>query len=273
MKSREWIRYLILILFSIFILLPIVWMIMTSLKYFRDIITTKVIFTPTLVNYKNVFLENNEFLMLFRNSLIVSLASMLLCMAIGTLGAYSLSRFKWKGYVPKILLGWVVVIQTIPSITMAIPLYFLASRFNMLDTKFLLTLTYSIINLPLVLWLMISAFNQLPIEIEEAAKIDGASAWLTFSKIMLPLSRPILVTGALFTFIFSWKEFLMALMLTSSPNAMPITVGISGFVQSYDVQYGNMAAASTLGSLPGILLAILAQQHIVKGITSGSLKS
>jgi multiple sugar transport system permease protein len=271
-RAGNVIRNIVITFFSIFILAPIMWMILTSVKYFRDIITSKILFSPTLYNYHTLFTENKQFLILFRNSLIISFFAMLVCVFVGSLGAYGLSRFKWKRIVPHVLLGWVVVIQTIPSITIALPLYFLASKLNLLDTKLMMVLTYSLINLPFVLWLMISSFQQIPLEIEEAAKIDGASAWQTFFQVLLPLSKTILVTGALFTFIFSWNEFLMALNLTSTPNAMTLTVGISGFIQSYDIQYGNMAAASTLGALPGILLAVFAQRYIVSGITAGSVK-
>jgi len=272
-KRGNFSKHIFLNVMSLFILVPIIWMVMTSLKYFRDIITRKIIFTPTLYNYHTILVEDDKFLLLFKNSLIISFFTMIICVFIGSLGGYSLSKYKWKSIVPNVLLGWVVVIQTIPAITIAIPLYSIATKLNLLDTKVMMVLTYSLINLPFVLWLMISSFQQIPKEIEEAALIDGASGWKIFSKIMLPLTKPVLVTGALFTFVLSWKEFLMALCLTSTPRAMTLTVGIAGFIQSYDIQYGNMTAAATLGAIPGIFLAILAQRYIISGITSGSVKA
>lgn len=119
---------------------------------------------------------------------------------------------------------------------------------------------------------MSSNFGQVPVEIEESGFIDGASRYTIFTQLILPLTVPILLTGALLTFIFVWKEFLIALSLTSTPVAMTLNVKIAGFIQSYSVKYGEMAAAATLGAIPGILLCIFTQKYIVSGITQGSVK-
>ncbi|MFH1938877.1 MAG: carbohydrate ABC transporter permease [bacterium] len=274
MKKRinNYFTHFILCIASIFILVPIVWMFMTSFKYFKDIVSAKIIFKPTLFNYYNLFFEDKGFLLFFKNSIIIAFFSMLLCVFIGTLGAYGLSRFKWSNCIPLILLGWVVVVQTIPGITLVIPLYSIGMEMNILDTKLFMILINTILNIPLMLWLMMSFFKQIPDEIEEAALMDGASSWIIFVKIMLPLTKPAVIAGGLMTFIFSWKEFLMALNLTSTLNAMPLTVRIARFIQSYNVQYGNVAAAATLGAIPAILLAVFAQRYITSGITSGAVK-
>jgi len=271
-KKVEYLYHLVLILPVILALTPIVWTFLTSIKYFKDIVSNRFAFTPTVYNYVNLFTEDDKFIKMFTNSVIVSLLATLVCLAITTLASYSLSRFKWNKTFVRILFGWTIAIESMPAIAIVIPIFMAANTFNLIDTKGLLVLVYSFLNLPFTLMLMYSFFRQVPKEIEESALIDGAREWTLFLKIMFPLTKPILLTAALFTFILSWKDFIMALNLTSTPKAMTLNVKISAFIQSYSIQYGNMAAAAVIGAIPGLLFAIFAQKYIVAGILSGAIK-
>jgi len=271
-KKVEYLYHLVLILPVILALAPIVWTFLTSIKYFKDIVSNRFAFTPTVYNYVSLFTEDDKFIKMFTNSVIVSLLATLVCLAITTLASYSLSRFKWNKTFVRILFGWTIAIESMPAIAIVIPIFMAANTFNLIDTKGLLVLVYSFLNLPFTLMLMYSFFKQVPKEIEESALIDGAREWTLFLKIMFPLTKPILLTAALFTLILSWKDFIMALNLTSTPKAMTLNVKISAFIQSYSIQYGNMAAAAVIGAIPGLLFAILAQKYIVAGILSGAIK-
>ncbi len=253
-------------------LVPVLWTFTTSLKYFKDIVSNRFSFTPTLYNFVTLFTEDEHFPSMFSNSLIISAGATLVCLSVAVLGSYGLSRFKWNKLFVRSLFGWAIALETIPAITIVIPIFMAANAFDLIDTKGLLVLVYSLLNLPFTIMLMHSFFKQIPKEIEESALMDGAREWTLFLKIMLPLTKPILLTSALFAFILSWKDFLMALNLTSTPAAMTLNVKISAFIQSYSIQYGGMTAAAVLGAIPGLLFAIFAQRHIVAGILSGAIK-
>ena len=269
---RESLYHFALALPVLLVLIPVAWTFLTSIKYFKDIVSNKFAFTPTLFNFINLFVEDEHFGSMFANSLAVALMSTIVCLIVTTLGSYSLSRFKWNKTFVRFLFGWSIAIETIPAITIVIPIFMAANTFDLIDTKGLLVLVYSLLNLPFTLMLMYSFFNQVPKEIEESALMDGAREWTLFLRIILPLTKPILLTSALFAFILSWKDFLMALNLTSTPNSMTLNVKISAFIQSYSIQYGNMTAAAVLGAVPGLLFAIFAQRYIVAGILSGAIK-
>jgi multiple sugar transport system permease protein len=129
-----------------------------------------------------------------------------------------------------------------------------------------------VLNLPFAIWMLQSFFADIPSELEEAAAIDGCNRMTTFLRIILPLARPGLFATAILTFIFSWKDFLFALTLTSTPAGMTIPVGIATFAQEYSVRYGEMAAAASLAIVPALVFVVFAQRHIVKGLTFGALK-
>ncbi|MCF7943776.1 MAG: carbohydrate ABC transporter permease [Spirochaetia bacterium] len=262
----------VLVIAGITILIPILWLFLSSFKYFKDIITAKLIFTWNLDNYRSLFSNDDSFFRIFLNTVTVSFFSMVLCALLSAFAAYSLVRMPWRRGVSTSLKIILLSLEIIPSITIIIPLYTIGMQFNMIDTRFFLVLIYALFNAPFIFFLMSSNYGQIPAEIEESGFIDGASRLIIFTRLVLPLTIPILMTGALLSFIFVWKEFLLALSLTSTPAAMTINVKIAGFIQSYSVKYGEMAASASLGAIPGILLCIFTQQYIVSGITQGSVK-
>ena len=271
----EWSRvimFTILGIAVIIVLVPIFWLLLSSFKYFRDIVTAKLIFTWNLDNYRELFMKGNHFFKIFFNTITVSLFSMILCVLSSSFASYSLVRLPWNKGISSSLKIILLSLEIIPSITIIIPLYTIGMRLNLIDTKLFLILIYSLFNAPFIFFLMSSNFSQIPSEIEESGFLDGASRFTIFTKLILPLTVPILMTGALLSFIFVWKEFLIALSLTSTPNAMTLNVKIAGFIQSYSVKYGEMSAAASLGAIPGIILCIFTQRYIVSGITQGAIK-
>lgn len=265
--------HLVLILAAIVILGPVAYTFMTSLKLFRDIVSGEWGFDPTWVNYEQLFMgDRTNFIDLTRNSLAVGILTLVVVIGIASLGAYSISRFKWRPIISGLVMGWLLFINMLPPIIFVGPFFIIARTLGVYDTPFSITMAHTILNLPLAFWMMHSFFADVPVELEEAAAIDGCSRFQTFYKIALPIARPGIAATAVLVFIFSWKEFLFALTLSSTPAAMTIPVGIASFAQEYNIRYGEMAAAAFFATLPGLVLVFVAQKHIVKGMTLGALK-
>lgn len=272
-KPRTLLLHGVLMLFALLILAPVVYTFLTSLKLFRDIISGSWSFDPTLRNYEQLFMSNrNNFVDLTRNSLIVGVLTLVVVIVVAALGAYSLSRFKWRRAISGLVMGWLLFVNMLPPIIFVGPYYLIARNLEIYDTAIAIVMAHSILNLPLAFWMLHSFFADVPIELEEAASIDGCSRLQTFLRIVLPIARPGIAATAVLVFVFSWKEFLFALTLSSTPAAMTIPVGIAGFAQEYNVRYGEMAAAAFFATLPALVLVFVAQKHIVKGMTLGALK-
>jgi multiple sugar transport system permease protein len=265
--------HIVLIIVALIILGPVAYTFMTSLKLFRDIISGEWGFAPTIRNYQQLFLSNrNNFKDLTRNSLVVGGLTLLVVLAIASLGAYSLSRFKWRRLISGAVMGWLLFINMLPPIIFVGPFFLIARTLNIYNTPYAIVMAHTILNLPLAFWMLHSFFADVPRELEEAAAIDGCSRWQTFYKIALPIARPGIAATAVLVFVFSWNEFLFALVLSSTTSSMTIPVGIAGFAQEYNTRYGEMAAAAFFSTLPALVLVFLAQKHIVKGMTLGALK-
>jgi multiple sugar transport system permease protein len=272
-RLKSLLLHLVLIVAALIILGPIAYTFMTSLKLQRDIISGQWGFKPTWSNYQQLFVSNrNNFKDLTRNSLEVGLLTMVVVLSIGSLGAYSLSRFKWRRLISALVLGWLLFVNMLPPIIFVGPFYLIATTLNIYNTPYAIAMAHTILNLPLAFWMLYSFFADVPIELEEAAAIDGCTRWQTFYKIALPVARPGIAATAVLVFVFSWNEFLFALVLSSTSASMTIPVGIAGFAQEYNILYGQMAAAAFFATLPALVLVFVAQKYIVKGMTLGALK-
>lgn len=267
------VRTLLMLVVVALTLGPVVYTLLTSLKYLRDVITGSLLFTPTLENYATLFnpTESN-FVRLALNSLVVGLASTLLVVSVGALAAYSLARFRWSPAVKGLVLGWLLFLNMLPAVVFVGAYYLIARSVGVYDTVVAVTAAHVVLNLPLTVFIMQSFFADVPRELEEAAAIDGCSRLMTFWRVVLPITRPGLAAAALLSFVFSWKDFLLALTLTSTPRGNTIPVGIAGFAQEYSIRYGEMAAAAFVAVIPALLIVVFAQRHIVKGLTMGAVK-
>jgi len=272
--SRRWSRvgYVVLALAAFITLAPFVFTFINSIKFYKDITSGTLVFQPTLVNYDRLFFSRQSaFIVNTTNSLVIAVVSTVLVLVIATLGGYSLERFRWPRRFTGILAGWILLFHMIPGVTLVGPFYLLMRSLGLYDRLLGVILSHLVLNLPISLWIVQSFLADLPVELEEAAHIDGASNLGTFLRVVVPLIAPGLAAVAILTFVFSWNEFLFALNLTST-KAATIPVGIAKFAQQYEVRYGEMSAAAFFATLPAVVFLTFAQRQIVKGLTLGALK-
>ncbi|MGH2562443.1 MAG: carbohydrate ABC transporter permease [Thermomicrobiales bacterium] len=253
-------------------LLPFLWIFVTSLKFLRDIRVGGLSFEPTLVNYRRLFSEETQFLSFIGNSLIVAIIATTLAIVTGVPAAYSLARFRWPGVVTAGLLGWILVVHAIPPVTLSAPLFVLVRNLGLYDRLLGLALVHVVLGAPLVVWLMRGFFADLPREIEEASRVDGASRFQTFMQVALPLVGPGVATAGMLAFMVSWNEFLFAVTLTASTDSQTIPVGLSLQAQEYVVRYGLMSAGAVVATVPAILFVAFGQRRLIQGLTLGALK-
>ena len=252
------------------ILFPPVVLFLTSIKTELDALSfpPKWVFKPTQENYTAIF-KFSPFGRYLLNSLIVASLNTGVVLVLGSLAAYSLARFRFKG--ADNLAFWILSIRMMPPVAAIIPIYIIMRNLRLLDTPWSLVITYLTFNLPFAVWMMRSFFREIPREIEESALVDGCSIFRSFRNIALPLVAPGLAATGILTFIFSWNEFLFALILTGS-KAVTLPVGITGYMKETGINWGYMTAGGALALIPVIVFTILVQKHLVKGLTMGALK-
>jgi multiple sugar transport system permease protein len=248
-------------------LFPLIWIVMCSLKTQQQIISIppEWIFKPTLENYKSVFVEN-DFGFFLMNSSIIAFFSTLLSLVIGLPAAYTISRYNQKK------LGvFLLVARLMPGIAFLIPWYIAFSKLRLTDTYFALITSHMLVSLPLVVWIMTSFIDDLPYELEEAAKVDGCTVTKTFLKIILPLSTPGVVTASTLSFIFSWNNFMFSLTLSAS-RTKTLPIAIYNFVSYAEISWGKVMAAAVVIIAPAILLTMIFQKYVIQGLTAGATK-
>lgn len=253
-------------------LCPYLYLASSAFKPGREVIEIPARFFPSkfsLQNFQNLFSQLSVAKDIL-NSLLTATCSMLIAVLLGSLAAYAIAR-SGGTKLSAILIAMVLCIKMIPISSITVPIYNMICRMGLYDKQIALIIVYSAINIPFVIWMMINFYESIPITLDEAAFIDGASNLQTFTKIILPLSVPGLATAAIFTFFMAWNDFLVALLMTSV-NAQTFTVGLSGFLSAYSLDLGPMCAGSFLFSFPVIILSIFAQKFIVRGMTSGAVK-
>jgi multiple sugar transport system permease protein len=273
------VRYTLVIALLIFFLFPIYWMISTSFKPPPDILTRppKWTFEPTLGNYIYAFEEAN-FAMFIKNSLIVSLLSTTLVIVLGCLASYSFARYNpGAGH----LMFFILTTRMMPAIAVIIPFFVIfrevgksaigEALFLGLDKPGTLVVCYTVFNLPLAIWLLHSFFQDIPVELEDSARLDGYSRLQVLWRVVLPLAAPGIAVTAIFCLIFSWNEFLFAFLLTRDV-ARTITVGVAGFWTQRGILWGPLSAAATVCVFPMLIFALLLQRYIVRGLTFGAVR-
>ncbi|QEN85221.1 carbohydrate ABC transporter permease [Labrys sp. KNU-23] len=262
--------YLLIGIVLIVFMIPIYLILVSSLKQPVDMFSQppKFIFTPTLQNYYDLF-TIRPFHLQILNSLMVALGSTAFSLVVGSLAAYAISRIKNK-WINDVAF-WILSMRMFPPITVVVPYYIIFKTIGLLDTPLALIIVYSTFNIPLTVWLMKGFFDEVPEALEEAAQVDGHGVITTFLRVTLPLTAPGLAVSAVFCFIFSWNEFLFALMLTGS-KAQTVTVAVMSFWSSDAVQWGRIMAGSFIVLIPGMIFVLTCQRWLVKGLTMGSVK-
>ncbi|WP_171180167.1 carbohydrate ABC transporter permease [Ruegeria sp. HKCCD8929] len=226
------------------------------------------LFTPTLEHYESLF-GMRPFAKFMLNSLVVSFGSTAFSLTFGTLAAYAISRIRHKRM--NDVAFWILSMRMFPPIAVVVPYYIIFKTVGLLDTPLALIIVYSTANIPLTVWLMKGFFDEVPMALEEAAAVDGYGLFETFWRITLPLAAPGLAVSAVFCFVFSWNEFLFALMLTGS-EAQTVTVAVMSFWSSDAVQWGRIMAGSFIILIPGVIFVLTCQRWLVRGLTMGSVK-
>jgi multiple sugar transport system permease protein len=264
------VRFVGLALFLAFVLLPLYWMVMTSIKPTSDYLTVPPVWfpkEPTLVHYTAALFSYRGLQGLI-NSLIIASASTVLSTALGTMMAYSLARFNTGG---QHLAFWVLSQRFLPPVAIILPVFLLFRNWGLYDTHHGLILIYTLMTLPLTVWMMYAYFRQLPRSLEEAALVDGLSRWQALWIVAVPLAAPGMVAAAVFCFIAVWTEFFFALILTSR-YAFTLPTIFRAFLGFQGAQYGEAAALAATSLLPSIALGMLVQRHLVRGLTLGAIR-
>lgn len=273
--SRRWLStaliYVILLVSVVIAVFPILVMFLDSIKPTPLITATPPVwsFAPTWEHYYNVLqIPSYPFMTYLFNSIIVAVVSTAFTLAISFLAAYSMARYDTGG---RNFDFWVLSLRMMPPAALLIPMYVFFNSFQLIDSVWALIIIYMTFNLPLSIWVLRSFIREIPFELEESARIDGAHLWQLLLRIVLPLVAPGLAAVAVLSFIACWNEFFFALIFTQNA-AVTLTKGTAEFVGAYETQWGEIAAATTIGMLPPLLLGFSVQKYLVRGLSLGAVK-
>jgi ABC-type glycerol-3-phosphate transport system permease component len=251
---------------------PLVWMLSTSLKPSGEIFATPPTLVPHAVTFENftrLFAETS-FLTYFWNSVAVSLATVLLTLAVSSLGAYGLTRFVFPGR--ETVAGLILMTYMFAPIMIIIPFYILVRQLGLVNTHTALVLSYSTFCLPFCLWLLRSFFEGIPLELEEAALVDGASTARAVWYVVLPLALPGIIAAGIFTFILAWNDFLFALVLITSEELKTLPVGVNDLFNATIVDWGMIMAAGVMITVPTVAFFVAVQRYLIQGWGAGGVK-
>jgi len=251
---------------------PLFWMLSTSLKPSAEIFATPprlVPVHPTLENFGRLFADT-AFATFFRNSALVSLATVALTLSVSALGAYGLTRFAFAGR-DKVA-GLILVTYMFAPVMIIIPFYILVKQLGIVNTRLALVLSYTTFCLPFCLWLLRAFFESIPLELEEAALVDGAGRGRAVWHVVLPLALPGLIAAAIFTFILAYNDFLFALVLITSEELKTLPVGVNDLFNATIVDWGMIMAAGVMITVPAVLFFAAVQRYLVQGWGAGGVK-
>jgi ABC-type glycerol-3-phosphate transport system permease component len=259
------------IVLALIILLPFFWMVSVSLKPGDEPFAIPAKLwpdDPTLQNYVTAF--RPEFKIYFINSIVVSLSTVVITVTLALLAAYTFTRSQTRTIL--VCMSLVVAAQMFPASAIIIPIYKLMKNADLLNTYASLVLAYITVTLPVAIWMLRAFMARLPVELDEAAAIDGCGPLRTFFAVILPLCRPGIVATAVFVLIVTWQEFLFALSFTSTKDMRTLPVGMNDFIGQYGIRYGELMASSVLVSIPVVAIFFLLQRQFVAGLTAGALR-
>jgi multiple sugar transport system permease protein len=271
-RLLKWVGNGLLVVLLVWTLLPFYWMIATSLKADREIYgfeATLYPHRPTLAAYGRLF-STTPFMKYVRNSTIIAVGNTLLSLAFGCLGAYALARLRFPGR--SLIARGLVVTYLVPPALLFIPLFAVMSTLRLIDTHQGLILAYLSFSVPFSTWLLMGYFRSVPLELEEAALVDGCSRLGSLIRVILPMSLPALAVVTFFSFTQSWNEFLYANVFVNSVEVRTITTGLSLFIVEDVFFWGPMMGASFLSTLPPLIMYLIFQRWVVKGLTLGAVK-
>lgn len=264
--------YLLVMALLLFVGFPLFWMLMSSGKIGADIVRVPPVwvpFLPTLEHYEELFAVT-KFGRWFLNSLIVCSISTVSALVLGVLGAYALSRLKVRG--KETLARSVLLAYMFPGVLLVIPLVLVFTRLGLMNSHLGLALAYLTFSLPFVMWVMRDFLASVPVDLEEAAMIDGASRLEALRDVVLPQAFPGIIATGIFAFLFSWNEYLFAAVLVRSHDLMTLPPAMANFASAMDTRWGLIMAASTLATLPMAIAFAFVQKYLVTGLGAGGVK-
>jgi len=270
-SGRMWMFTAIVGIIAIIINVPLLNSILVSFKPDGEIAQNPLGLptNPTLDHYANVlYASGYDFPKFFANSAMIAIGTVLLVLVIAVPGTYAIVRLRFGG-------RWIIDgasgLRLLPAIFFVVPFFILFSTMGLEDSIPGLVIANTFLNLPLAIILLAAGLRDIPHEMEEAAAIDGASVFTTLTKVVLPMLAPTIVAVSVLVFIFSWNDYLFALVLSTS-NATPVTLGAANFITSTGIRWGDISAASFLSTLPPLLFAVFAQKYLVSGLSAGAVK-
>jgi multiple sugar transport system permease protein len=271
-RILKWVGNTLLVVMLIWTLMPFYWMVATSLKRDKEIYgfdATLIPRQPNLDSYRRLFAQT-PFVLYLRNSTIIAVSTTVASLVLGCLGAYALARLRFRGRV--VIARGLIFTYLVPQSLLFIPLFAVMSTLALTDTLKGLTLAYLGFTLPFCTWLLLGYFRSVPLELEEAALVDGCSRLGALVRVILPMSLPALAVVAFFSFTQAWNEFLYANVFVNSVEARTITMGLTLFVVEDVFFWGPMMAAACLATVPPVAVYLVFQRWVVKGLTLGAVK-
>jgi len=272
--------FILVVLVLVFIYAPISWLVLSSISTRAELLDVPANFipkNPTFKNYLDILLPGraasevaSTFKVTLGNSFLVASVTTLICLMVGMLAAYALARLRLP--FKNGLLMSILSVRMIPEISLVIPLYIAAAKLALTNKPIVLIITYLSFALPFAIWMITTFFEAVPLELEDAARIDGCSRLRTLFSVILPVSTPGIVSTGLFIFLLAWDEFFFALIFTSTLAAKTAPVAIAEFTGRYAVDITAMMAAGVLAALPPVILALIFQRYIISGLSAGAVK-
>ena len=268
-KLVDFLQFLVILLTAIIILVPIYWIVSGAFKQQVDIFQLKLLFTPTLDNFKIIFKSPYNLFDKLVNSTLVALSTVMITIPLATLAAYSFSRFRMKA--EKVMFVTILATQFVPAVVIVLPFFILFRDIGILDTRLALVLVNLSLIMPFAIWMIKGFIDGIPLDTEEAALVDGSGRIQVVLNVVIPMALPGVITAGIFCFILAWNEFLFALIITTN-KAVTLPVGLSLFHAEEGVLWHLISAAGIMIMLPMFVLATLIQKHFVQGMTMGAVR-
>jgi len=253
---------------------PLYWLVVTSLKSKAELFASTIHLlphNPTLAAYSSVLIDRG-FWVLLKNSVIVCASTVLVTIVIGLIITYPITRLPVPVRLRVGVLNWALSLRFLPPIAVVIPYFAIVRTLQIYDQPIALIGIYSLFNLPFAIWMLKGFLAEIPLELEDAAQVDGANRWTAFWQVLLPLATPGILAAGIIIFTFAWSEFLFALILTATPNAQTFPVGVQGLVTQFEIIWNDMAAAGVIAMALPLALMVIARKYIVAGLTFGVIR-
>ncbi|MGE5576281.1 MAG: carbohydrate ABC transporter permease [Syntrophothermus sp.] len=270
-KRTRWLKDLgyvaVLVVIVVPFIFPFFWMLISSFKEQAQIISIppRLIFKPTFTHYREVF-QQYEFGHFIMNSLVTSVGATFFSLLLGLPAAYAIARYRQHALSLTIL-----VARIVPGITFLIPWFILFSKLRLVDTYTSIILSHMLVGMPFIIWIMVPFFEALPKELEEASMVDGTTRQGAFFRVLLPLTGPGVLTSSILSFVFSWNNFMFAVVLTGA-RTRTLPIAIFNFLSYSEINWGGLMAAAVIITVPILIVALIAQKYIVQGLTAGAVK-